>query len=317
MKVLSLFFVLIGITYGTLSNGTDEITEEIKESLLENLNLLLTEKDASENDDELKRITKAESSYEDDMIVSTDESQHLKRSLVLNFRHWPADGRGVIRIPYVIKEYQNGDSIKFLPFEILTIEIAVASINGAINCEIKPWVPRTDEKEYIEFRKSSSKCQSYVGKVTSRRGFNGVQPIDLNEKDCLKKPGAIIHEMMHAMGFLHEHTRPDRDDYVTINEANIENGAKGNFQKVPEQITMKSKTKYDYLSIMHYKKTALSRYTGLITIKTKDPKYQDVIGQRRFISKMDQVALNEYFNCPGMTDFFIFGEEFFITRICL
>jgi len=32
----------------------------------------------------------------------------------------------------------------------------------------------------------------------------------------------IIHQMMHVLGFGHEHNRPDRNKYVTVNETLLE-----------------------------------------------------------------------------------------------
>jgi hypothetical protein len=42
--------------------------------------------------------------------------------------------------------------------------------------------------------------------------------------------GTPIHELMHAIGFFHEHSRADRDFHVTINWQNIETGELLNFK---------------------------------------------------------------------------------------
>lgn len=62
------------------------------------------------------------------------------------------------------------------------------------------------------------RCCSYVG----RRG-NGPQAISIG-KNC-DKFGIVVHELGHVIGFWHEHTRPDRDDHVTIIRDNIQPGA--------------------------------------------------------------------------------------------
>ena len=44
------------------------------------------------------------------------------------------------------------------------------------------------------------------------------------QSHCLCNVGRILHEMMHALGFYHEHTRPDRDRYIKIEEENVKKG---------------------------------------------------------------------------------------------
>lgn len=50
----------------------------------------------------------------------------------------------------------------------------------------------------------------------------GRQTINLSPP-CMKY-GTIIHELMHTIGFLHEITREDRNDYITVVEGNIQDG---------------------------------------------------------------------------------------------
>ena len=41
--------------------------------------------------------------------------------------------------------------------------------------------------------------------------------------------GSIIHEMMHALGFWHEHSRGDRDNHITVLWENVREGKQFQF----------------------------------------------------------------------------------------
>ena len=60
---------------------------------------------------------------------------------------------------------------------------------------------------------------------TGMKSSRGPQPISIEAPGC-DTPETVAHETLHALGFLHEQSRPDRDDFVTINWNNIRPGAK-------------------------------------------------------------------------------------------
>lgn len=62
----------------------------------------------------------------------------------------------------------------------------------------------------------------------------------------------VLHEVGHALGFWHEQSRPDRDNYVEILSQNIKEEQKYNFVNYPSSYLNLFDIPYDYGSIMHY-----------------------------------------------------------------
>lgn len=73
------------------------------------------------------------------------------------------------------------------------------------------------DSDHIVFQGSEAGCWSSVG----RQGKG--QVINLQNPGCLKH-GTIVHEMLHAVGFYHQQSSFDRDDYVKIIWENIKAG---------------------------------------------------------------------------------------------
>uniref|UniRef100_A0A3B4G8F3 Metalloendopeptidase n=1 Tax=Pundamilia nyererei TaxID=303518 RepID=A0A3B4G8F3_9CICH len=122
----------------------------------------------------------------------------------------------------------------------------------------------------------------------------------------------IEHEFLHALGFWHEQSRADRDDYVEIMWDRITEGKGHNFNTYDDTTSSSLGVPYDYSSMMHYSKTAFKN--GMEpTIVTKIPAFSDIIGQRMEFSDSDLLKLNRLYNCSST---FLDSCDFERENIC-
>jgi hypothetical protein len=90
-------------------------------------------------------------------------------------------------------------------------------------------------------------CWSYIGRI----GYE--QQMSLG--DQCNDPVVVQHEFMHALGFYHEHNRPDRDTAVNVLNANVDSGTCPSFNLCKNCRVF---TKYNTKSIMQYPSYAFS-----------------------------------------------------------
>lgn len=134
------------------------------------------------------------------------------------------------------------------------------------------FLPAGTQKKYINFFIGTGNW-SYIGMI------GGKQNLSLARNDYNK--GIVIHEIGHALGLLHEHTRIDRDKYVKINWENIEEGKEHNFKMYTWGVDVGD---FDFNSIMLYSSYSFSK-TGLPTLTTLDGK--TFTAQRKGLSEGD------------------------------
>ena len=145
--------------------------------------------------------------------------------------------------------------------------------------------PRSNEKDYVQFVAASGSCSSAVG----RKGGRQTIGCDLNTF----RRGSIIHEIGHAVGLFHEHTREDRDRFVTVHFDNIKDDRKFAYEKKNKKAH--DVGPYDYGSIMHYPgrgtNFAIDTSKNTITAPT-------AIGQRNGLSNIDIATVTESYGPP-------------------
>ncbi|MCM2278191.1 MAG: M12 family metallopeptidase [Oligoflexia bacterium] len=119
------------------------------------------------------------------------------------------------------------------------------------------------QPDVIVFEPGEEHCYSYLGRI------GGAQPIRLSA-EC--QWSQIVHEVMHALGFVHEQSRRDRDRYVEILWDNIEDRFHGQFAQVPDAFMEAQRdTPFDFRSAMLYSPDAFARRKGQPTFRALNP----------------------------------------------
>jgi Astacin (Peptidase family M12A)/IPT/TIG domain/Divergent InlB B-repeat domain len=145
---------------------------------------------------------------------------------------WPLVG-GVHNVPYVRTDSNAA------------LTAAISAFNSAFAGLIQ-FVPRSGESNYVNITVEAGGS----GEGFSDVGISSIQPNTLDCGDGCTE-ATWLHEMGHTVGLLHEHQRPDRDTYITLNLANAD------LPNVPGNFTLfsfdyQTLGLYDYASVMHY-----------------------------------------------------------------
>jgi len=118
------------------------------------------------------------------------------------------------------------------------------------------------------------RCCSAVGRIT---GY--IQVLSFGRTCGFSE---AVHEIGHVIGFWHEQSRADRNDYINVHYNNIEPGALLNFAILKNSNSLG--VTYDFNSIMHYDEVAFS-INGEKTMSSKEPNIP--LGRSTGLSPLD------------------------------
>lgn len=217
--------------------------------------------------------------YGGDVILTEDYSTEIfLRGNITSIasRRWPNS-----TIPYVWGEGLSQTQRNL-------ILDAIEDINDQTNLCV---TERTDEEDYVQFRNVGSGC--YVLGV----GNSGTPNQVINLSGGCYSNHTIIHEILHKAGFFHEQTRPDRDDFITVNWDNLDGNWAFQFQPQGSETASGA---YDFASVMHY-----VQFHSSVTIDDTQPMYfindpnslppgmtANQIGRLNYMSPTDILSVN-------------------------
>lgn len=173
-----------------------------------------------------------------DMVVPVDATANAASGFYVTSRPWP---NGIL--PIVFEAGVTASQRQTL----FTLCNGVWGSVSNVRC-----VDRTTEARYIHVTKSSSGCFAHLGTHTV-----GPHQMNLQDNACWTQR-TVLHEIGHALGLMHEHQRPERDQFIEVRLQNVRSGVESQFE-IMRQSNIDYRTNvYDFGSIMHYSATAAS-----------------------------------------------------------
>ncbi|MFH4980256.1 hypothetical protein AB6A40_006965 [Gnathostoma spinigerum] len=217
--------------------------------------------------------------YQGDIVLEEyQKKSRIARSASLKTGKWNTP-----RIPYEL-------SIQFGKDARAVIAAAIKEFERHTCIRFVKRLPSDADYIYIHAGKD---CHSSLGH-TGRE-----QRISLGER-CLTK-GIVIHEIMHALSFIHEQSRPDRDAYVKVNFDAVKDEAKHNFELYTIDRVDLLGVPYSYNSIMHYGSDSFSKDQRPTIIPLKSG--AEFMGQRFTLSASDVAQVRRLYGCKNLSPY--------------
>ncbi|XP_076802655.1 uncharacterized protein LOC143446758 [Clavelina lepadiformis] len=156
------------------------------------------------------------------------------------------------------------------------------------------FIPWTDEKIYLDIVPASY-CGSEVGRDFKRQFGSRPHGQLLALSTWCNDVSVVLHQLMHALGFYHEHSRPDQEAYITVNEDDIPKAQAFSYRMKSAEEVVNIGYEYNIKSHMHYTSDKFMAAGKYAFVKTSDG--QPHLENSKYPDDNDIAELADYYKC--------------------